>query len=69
MLLSYPTVIIDTITGYFASKPLSYLSVSNKEDFLNDLKHICYLNDSEDVDAEIAKKLLNLRKRHMNSIH
>jgi SPP1 family phage portal protein len=55
MVTSYPTVIIDTIVGYFASKPLSYLSTSNNEEFLDDLKRIFYLNDEEDTNAEIVK--------------
>lgn len=52
---SYPTIIVDTVVGYFASKPLSYLSASNDENFLNDLKRIFYLNDEEDTNAEIVK--------------
>ena len=51
----YPSLIIKTIVGYFASKPLSYLSVSNNEQFLKDLKRLFYLNDEEDVNAEIVK--------------
>jgi SPP1 family phage portal protein len=55
MVTSYPTIIIDTVVGYFASKPLSYLSASNDEDFLNELKRIFYLNDEEDTNAETVK--------------
>lgn len=52
---SYPTVIIDTLVGYFASKPLSYLSSSNDENFLNELKRIFFINNEEDTNAEIVK--------------
>lgn len=55
MITSYPTLIIDTMVGYFASKPLSYLSATNDENFINDLKRIFYINDSEDTDAETVK--------------
>ncbi|MGX2959497.1 phage portal protein [Peribacillus sp. JNUCC 23] len=51
----YPSLIINTLVGYFASKPLSYLSMSNNEKLLSDLKRIFYLNDEEDVNAEIVK--------------
>ncbi|WML44080.1 phage portal protein [Neobacillus sp. PS3-40] len=51
----YPGVIIDTVLGYFASKPISVLSKSGNEKFLNDLQEIFYLNDEEDLNAEIVK--------------
>lgn len=51
----YPTRIIDTAVGYFASKPLAYVSKSNNEKFLNELKQIFFMNNEEDVNAEIVK--------------
>jgi SPP1 family phage portal protein len=55
LVTSYPSVIVDTVVGYFASKPLSYLSASNNENFLNDLKRIFFINNEEDTNAEITK--------------
>lgn len=52
---AYPTLIVDTVVGYFSTKPLSYISKSNNEKFLTDLQQIFYLNDEEDVNAEIVK--------------
>jgi len=52
---SYPSLIIDTVVGYFASKPVSYLSRSNNEKYLADLQKIFLLNDEEDCNAEIVK--------------
>jgi len=52
---AYPTLIIDTTVGYFASKPLSYISKSNNQNFLSDLQRVFYLNDEEDINAEIVK--------------
>jgi SPP1 family phage portal protein len=52
---AYPTLIIDTVVGYFASKPLSYISKSNNQKFLTDLQRVFYLNDEEDINAEIVK--------------
>jgi SPP1 family phage portal protein len=51
----YPGVIIDTVVGYFASKPISYLSRSGNEKYLSDLRKILLLNDEEDTNAEIVK--------------
>lgn len=51
----YPALITDTIVGYFASKPLSYLSTTNDDKFINELRTIFYLNDEEDQNAEIVK--------------
>jgi SPP1 family phage portal protein len=52
---AYPTLIIDTVVGYFASKPISYLSRSGNETFLSELRKISLLNDEEDTNAEIVK--------------
>jgi SPP1 family phage portal protein len=52
---SYPSLIIDTVVGYFASKPVSYLSRSNNEKYLADLQKIFLFNDEEDTNAEIVK--------------
>ncbi|MEC1772827.1 phage portal protein [Schinkia azotoformans] len=52
---SYPSTIIDTVVGYFAARPISYISKSGNEQFLNDLQDVLFLNDSEDTDAEIVK--------------
>jgi SPP1 family phage portal protein len=52
---SYPSLIIDTVVGYLASKPVSYLSRSNNEKYLADLQNIFLLNDEEDTNAEIVK--------------
>ncbi|WP_158735143.1 phage portal protein [Alteribacillus sp. YIM 98480] len=51
----YPKKIINTMLGYFASVPISYVSKSDNEDFLNELKLINYLNNEEDENAELAK--------------
>ncbi|WBL16368.1 phage portal protein [Sutcliffiella sp. NC1] len=51
----YPKSIIDTVVGYFAAHPLSYISKSNNERFLSDIKLINYLNNEEDANAEIVK--------------
>ncbi|WP_157801088.1 phage portal protein [Bacillus solitudinis] len=52
---SYPKMIINTLLGYFASIPLAYVSKSNNELFLEDLKNINFINNEEDVNAEIVK--------------
>lgn len=52
---AYPTLIIDTLVGYFASKPISYISKTNNQDYLADLQHVFYLNDEEDINAELVK--------------
>ncbi|WP_404443454.1 phage portal protein [Sutcliffiella horikoshii] len=51
----YPKKIINTMLGYFASIPLSYVSKSGNESFVNDLKLINYINNEEDTNAEIIK--------------
>lgn len=51
----YAGIAIDTVLGYFASKPISVLSRSGNEKFLNDLQEIFYRNDEEDLNAEIVK--------------
>lgn len=51
----YPKTIVDTVVGYFAAHPLSYISKSNNEKFLSDLRLINYLNNEEDTNAEIVK--------------
>ena len=52
---SYCSLIVDTVVGYFASKPISYLSRSNNEKYLNELQNIFLMNDEEDTNAEIVK--------------
>ncbi|MBW7649796.1 phage portal protein [Anoxybacillus sp. ST4] len=52
---SYCSLIVDTVVGYFASKPVSYLSRSNNEKYLDDLHEIFLINDEEDTNAEIVK--------------
>ncbi|MBE2931297.1 phage portal protein [Anoxybacillus flavithermus] len=52
---SYCSLIVDTVVGYYASKPISYLSRSNNEKYLADLHEIFILNDEEDTNAEIVK--------------
>lgn len=52
---SYCSLIIDTAVGYFASKPISYLSRSGNEKYLSDLQRIFLFNDEEDTNAEIVK--------------
>lgn len=51
----YPGYIVDTVVGYFASIPIAYLSKSNNKDYLNALSDVFYINDEEDVNAEIVK--------------
>ncbi|WP_027725437.1 phage portal protein [Tuberibacillus calidus] len=55
VVLDYPGIIIDTVIGYFASKPISYISKSKNNQYIADLKDVFYLNDEEDVNAEIVK--------------
>lgn len=52
---SYCSLIVDTVVGYFASKPISYLSRSNNEKYLDELQNIFLINDEEDINAEIVK--------------
>jgi SPP1 family phage portal protein len=52
---SYCSLIVDTVVGYFASKPISYLSRSNNEKYLDELQNIFLINDEEDTNAEIVK--------------
>ncbi|MBE2914749.1 phage portal protein [Anoxybacillus flavithermus] len=52
---SYCSLIVDTVVGYFASKPVSYLSRSGNQKYLDDLHEIFLLNDEEDTNAEIVK--------------
>lgn len=52
---SYCSLIVDTVVGYFASKPVSYLSRSNNEKYLDELQNIFLINDEEDTNAEIVK--------------
>jgi len=54
---SYCSLIIDTVVGYFASKPITYLSRSNNEKYLSDLQNIFLFNDEEDINAENVKDL------------
>jgi SPP1 family phage portal protein len=51
----YPGTVIDTVLGYFASKPISVLSKSGNEKYINDIQEIFFYNDAEDLDAEIVK--------------
>lgn len=51
----YPGIIVDTVVGYFASKPISYLSKSNDQKYLSTLGDIFFVNDEEDLNAEIVK--------------
>ena len=52
---SYCSLIVDTVVGYFASKPITYLSRSGNQKYLDDLHEIFILNDEEDANAEIVK--------------
>ena len=52
---SYCSLIVDTVVGYFASKPITYLSRSNNEKYLDALQNIFLINDEEDTNAEIVK--------------
>jgi SPP1 family phage portal protein len=61
---AYPTLIIDTVVGYMASKPLSYISKTNNDEFLTDLQRIFYYNDEEDLNAEIVKSFSIYGKTH-----
>lgn len=61
---AYPTIVIDTVMGYMASKPISYISRTNNEDLLEELHRIFYFNDEEDVNAEIVKSFSIFGKTH-----
>ncbi|MDX5476490.1 MAG: phage portal protein [Bacillaceae bacterium] len=51
----YPKTIVDTVVGFLAAHPLSYISKSNNEKFLDDLRLVNYINNEEDTNAEIIK--------------
>ncbi|WP_407268942.1 phage portal protein [Radiobacillus sp. PE A8.2] len=52
---NYPRTVIDTTVGYYASKPISYVSKSQDQNYLSDLNNAFFMNDEEDLNAEIAK--------------
>lgn len=52
---SYCSLIVDTVVGYFASKPITYLSRSGNQKYLDELHSIFLINDEEDTNAEIVK--------------
>lgn len=64
VIVSYPKNIIDTMVGYFATKPVTYLSSSNNEAMLDELKRIFFLNDEEDANAELVKNFSILGKTY-----
>ncbi|WP_226087475.1 phage portal protein [Mesobacillus sp. S13] len=51
----YAGIVIDTLLGYFAAKPITLLSQSGNEKYLNDIKDVYYINDEEDTNAETVK--------------
>lgn len=51
----YAGLVIDTVIGYFASKPISLISKSGNQNFLDDLQSIYFDNDEEDENAEVVK--------------
>lgn len=51
----YCSQVVNTIVGYFASKPISYISKTNNQKYLDDLHRILALNNEEDVNAELVK--------------
>ncbi|MGG3210953.1 phage portal protein [Geobacillus stearothermophilus] len=52
---SYCSLIVDTVVGYFASKPITYMSRSGDKKYLDELHSIFLMNDEEDTNAEIVK--------------
>lgn len=52
---SYCHSVIETVVGYFASRPVTYISKTNDEEYLNKIHSILFENDSEDCDAEHVK--------------
>lgn len=52
---NYPKYIIDTVTGYFASIPVHYLSTDNNKKYLEDLNRVFFFNDEDDLFSEITK--------------
>jgi SPP1 family phage portal protein len=62
VITSYPTTIVDTMVGYFASKPVRYLSSTDDQSFLNELKRIFFINDEEDTNAELVRRFSTVGK-------
>lgn len=56
ILASYPSYVVDTVVGYMA-EPIAYTSIDNNKEYLNDLNKVFFLNDEEDVNAEIIKDM------------
>src|SRR5699024_5547420 len=60
---SYPSYIVDTVVGYMA-EPIAYTSIDNNKEYLKDLNKVFFLNDEEDINAEIIKDMVIFGKAY-----
>lgn len=58
LVANYPHYIVSQATGFMISTPIAYLSTENDKEYLDDLERIFFINDEEDVNAEIVKNMV-----------